>query len=120
MSYLINGWKTAFHKPIKSCVFYYFCAVPPQAVDGKESFLHRILRFSSLLRCLKALLLLHFSLSLPPAQAILYKAKELNQKEFAVYVNELFDKWLAAGAESKSSFTFAFFSFSAACASNSL
>ncbi len=30
-----------------------------------------------------------------------FLAKELNQKEFAVYVNELFDKWLSAGAESK-------------------
>ncbi len=28
-------------------------------------------------------------------------AKELNAGEFAIYVNELFDKWLAAGAEAK-------------------
>jgi len=28
-------------------------------------------------------------------------AKEFNTAEFAVYVNELFDKWIAAGAESK-------------------
>ncbi len=28
-------------------------------------------------------------------------AKELDEREFAVYVNELFDKWMEAGAESK-------------------
>ena len=28
-------------------------------------------------------------------------AAELNAAEFAVYVNELFDKWIASGAEAK-------------------
>jgi len=51
---------------------------------------------------LQAILLAYSGMSpcgISPSAAAL--AHELNEKELAVYVNELFDKWLEAGAESK-------------------
>lgn len=79
-----------------------FCAVHMKGQGDGEDVSGEANRIEASEEYLQAVLLCYASMSTPGvSKDAAWLAEKLDERELAVYVNELFDKWLEAGAEAK-------------------